>query len=308
MTFRMAGNILLQEFRSSYVVGGAVSLAGGYGVSQQSDEWKKEYMGRVVRLYRQQGIEEKNLSDQDLRDTVWQSVQSADSVIKASPLFYFSYHAIHKSGLPLKKHVLRATVKGVSGTLASVPAMFLFYGLAAGGIPQLQNHLMNRNWEKEDAKTAAQAGTFLVGGPLLEFGVEALGCGLKTGQLRTGPWAVGTIAIAGRLWAGVLPQFQAADSNKTKEDPHQKEKDLAKVLFGTTLAQHLVNASMKSMESGCGSKGIVNYLKYGQVVGGFNPKMGMLQLGKTGVQRVAFSFLWNHLTHNAKETPSYLKE
>lgn len=264
-----------------------------------SDNQKREVVSKCLQGYRFLGVD--NIGDGELKNHLWQGLQSVDNMMKASPLFYMAYHAIHPSNLKMGPHLARALGRGLTGTFASVPALAVFYSAATVLLPTIQSQAMKRGYSVEEAKNISQGTVFLGIGSPLEFGVEAVGCGVRPRQFALAPVLVGTAFITGRLAAGILTQYRAIDG---KGDP---KRDLAITIGGTTFAQHGINACLQSMTHGGGLSGIGRYFWAGNVagVGGFGS--GMKQLGGTFLQRVLFGAYWNHLSHQPQPVPPWLR-
>lgn len=290
-------------------IGLALTLGSIFGAKVSTDEQKRALLERSITFYRLCGVKAEHQSDLELKKTVWQTVTSVVNVVKASPLFYVVYHAIHPSELSRSQHLLRSCGRGMAGTLASIPAMLLFYGVAAASMPVISSRLQDRGYDKKAADSSSQTAVFVGIGSPLEFGVEALGCGITPTQLSLGPALLGTSAIAGRLAAGVLLQYRAVGESQSDdyvEDSKRKWRDFTYSWLGTTFAQHAINGSMQTITHRHGMMGIYNYFRYGATSGTGSLQRAALRFAGTGFQRFVFMMYWNHLNHQSQELPSWM--
>ncbi|MDN3504427.1 MAG: hypothetical protein P0S95_02490 [Rhabdochlamydiaceae bacterium] len=265
----------------------------------------------------------KHISDADLKKGAFQGVVGVEGVVLSSPLFYGVFHLIHperrnktsaKTSIPrtpsfisissrnVLRHLFSSSLKGISGSLAAAPAMFAFYGLATLIIPIIQDKLITDEITPKQAKSLAESVTILGAAPL-EFVIEFQGCGGSFNQLQPGASLLGTAAIVGRLVAGVLIQLRAAGS----EDKSKKKEleDFLVTLVGTTLSQHLINATMKAQIGKAGLPGVWNYLKVGHISGVGTTGASLARLGGTFFQRLTFVLAWNRYTHTDRPLPKW---
>ena len=286
-------------------------LAGiALGSCFATDEQKRRLIEKNIQFYRFCGVKPDCISDQELQRRVWMCWRSVFNVLLASPLFYASYHGIHRSGLPLQQHFLQSCGRGISGTLAALPPLIVYYGASTLEIPIIQSRLVDHGYSKANARDTAKRVAFVGLGAPVEFTVEAWGCGMRFNQLRLVTALFGTVCIAGRLATGVLVQYRAAERRQTgcpQVGPSGASDVFFKTLIGTTLAQHGINASMQTMANGKGIKGVWHYFISGQVSGKAELKGSLRQLGGTFLQRILFSALWTALCHREQPLPKWMR-
>ncbi len=335
-----AKNLEVSTF--SKVGAAAVTLATLAGTCL-TEEQKKEAAQAWVSLQKA-FIDPHHVTDQDLLDTTLQSYKGIRNVVQSSPAFYGIYQLIHKSGLPFHHHVAQSAIRGINGTLKSAPILGIFYAAASFAIPKFQEDYEAKGMSKKDALSKAQAKTFILGGPI-EFALEAIASGVKfgpktlgvtflatsllagritpgalvkspfTGQISTGAVPIplsrlslglgtlGTLFLTGRLITGALTQFRAAGD--TTNDPVQELQDYVITSVGTTLTQHPANAVLQTMTKVNGWTGLKNYLFTGTTSGIGSSKIAAAQFGATLFQRFVYTGLWNKLSHQKEETPTW---